>query len=249
MGFLRWFSDDRGGKGEREEPLPPRHEGLPNSDVRGGLCPRCLKQSSFDVLGTIPVTFEGGYAVSSDGSHRKLHRDQVSVLICRHCEQGVVVVEEQYLGEQPEGRGGRPIRHRGIHWWPLPVAVITDDIPEQIGVVYDEAQRALAARCPRAAAVMARRTLEAVAADHGKETGSLFERLNSLSADGKLHPTLVEWTTQIRLIGNVGAHFDPVNDVSIEEATVLLEFTRELLRYLYEYPKRIQRLRNAEGDS
>jgi hypothetical protein len=126
---------------------------------------------------------------------------------------------------------------------------MTDDIPHNIAAVYDEAQRALAARCPRAASVMARRTLEAVAADHGKHTGTLFERLESLRSDGQLHTTLYDWATQVRLVGNVSAHFDPLNEVSIEDATALLALTREILRYLYEYPKQLLRMRGGKDDS
>lgn len=236
-------------EGQRGEPLPPRNEGLPDSDVKSGLCPRCQKQSSFEVLSTVPVTFEGGYAILPDGGREPVSSDQVSILLCRHCQQGVVVVEEQYFGEPEPGRGGRLILHRGIHWWPLPSASRSQDIPPKIAEVYSEAQRALAANCPRAAAVMSRRTLEAVTVELGEASGPLAQRLKTLEAAGKLHQSLADWATEVRLLGNAGAHFDPINSVSKEDAQALINFTRELLRYVFEYPAQVQRLRQERGAS
>lgn len=45
-------------KGRRDEVLPPENEGLPDSHRPSGLCPRCGKQSSFDIAGSLPVTDE-----------------------------------------------------------------------------------------------------------------------------------------------------------------------------------------------
>lgn len=48
---------------------------------------------------------------------------------------------------------------------------------------------------------------------------------------------------QLRLVGNAGAHFDPMTEVSQEDATQLLAFLRELLKYLYELPAALQKRR------
>ena len=53
------FSGIFGGKnrsiGKTGEKLPEKHEGLPDSTLAHGLCPRCQKQSSFEVVGTQAV--------------------------------------------------------------------------------------------------------------------------------------------------------------------------------------------------
>jgi hypothetical protein len=41
----------------------------------------------------------------------------------------------------------------------------------------------------------------------------------------------------------VGAHFDPIETVSKEDAQQLLSFVRELLRFLYELPAELARRR------
>jgi Domain of unknown function (DUF4145) len=64
-----------------------------------------------------------------------------------------------------------------------------------------------------------------------------------MADEGALDRNLAEWAKEIRLVANVGAHFDSVDDVSPEEAENLSRLLRELLRYLYEMPARIGRSR------
>jgi hypothetical protein len=44
--------------GKTGEKLREKHEGLPDSTLPHGLCPRCQKQSSFEVGTPQPLTFE-----------------------------------------------------------------------------------------------------------------------------------------------------------------------------------------------
>lgn len=248
--FGNLFGNSKGSVGKTGEKLPERHEGLPDSSLPHGLCPRCQKQSSFEIAGHVPVTFSPDvYLAERDGSRSPVHIDQVSVLYCRNCRQGVVVVEEQRVAgrswREPEsGKGGGAITWRGIHWWPAGDAHVSADIPASIAQVFEEATRALHADCPRAAAVMARRALEAIASDKGETKGTLAERLASLASRNVLVPTLADWSKEVRLVGNAGAHFDPIDDVSKNDAQALVSFVRELLRYLYELPAELRRRRN-----
>ena len=226
-------------KGSRGEPVPEQNEGLPDSSRPSGLCPRCEKQSSFECIGHLPVTFDGGYLVERNGTQTPTHSDRASVLICRHYKQGITVLEEQWVGENPRREGlksGGTISWRGFHWWPQPHSNLHPAVPEQIRDAFHEAALALGANCPRAASVMARRTLEGIAAERGESTGSLAEKLKQLSEKGVLHPTLSDWSTEVRLVGNSGAHFDPIDKVTIEDARQLIDFIRELARYIYVLP-------------
>jgi len=92
---------------------------------------------------------------------------------------------------------------------------------------------------------MARRTLEAIAIDKGEPSGTLAQKLAQLSAKGLLHPTLADWAKEVRLIGNAGAHFDPFDDVSIDDARQLVEFIRELAKFLYVLPFELAERRQA----
>lgn len=232
-------------RGDRGEPLPEPNEGLPDSYRPAGICPRCGKQSSFEVVGSLPVTFGDSCMVGPVGITEKESLDRVSSLICRHCNQGTIVVEEQWVGDTPvrEQRTGGVVTYRGVHWWPLPQSSVSPDVPAQVGQALAEATMALAANCPRASAVMARRTLEAITVEQGETTGTLAERLGNLADRSVLHPTLAEWAKEIRLIGNVGAHFDPIDTVTRDDAQKLLSFVQELLRHLYELPAELNRKR------
>jgi hypothetical protein len=231
--------------GKMGEKLPEKHEGLPDSTHPYGLCPRCQKQSSFDVVGTQAITFDPEISlVGRGGEASRIHIDQVSVLNCRNCKQGIVVVEEQLVDGRSwreHGTGGGAITWRGIHWWPTASADVSGDVPPDIAGVFEEAVRALHAECPRASAVMARRTLEAITVKKGETSGVLADRLKNLATRGVLQPTLFDWAKEVRLVGNAGAHFDPINNVSKEDAKELVSFVRELLRYLYELPGELAR--------
>jgi hypothetical protein len=234
--------------GKAGEKLPEKNEGLPDSALPHGLCPRCQKQSSFEVRGSQAVTFDPELVlVERSGQHTPTPLDQVSILYCRNCQQGIVVIEEQCIGGQswrePGRSGGGVITWRGIHWWPAADGQVSADVPSQIGEVFREAVRAMHAECPRAAAVMARRALEAITVDKGEATGVLADRLKKLAASGVLQPTLADWAKEVRLVGNVGAHFDPIDNVTKKDAEQLIGFVRELLRYLYELPAELARRR------
>lgn len=232
--------------GERGEMLPVEHDGLPDSTHPQGLCPRCGKQSSFEIRGHLPITKDKTVR-SMDPSREVDPLDRITSLICRNCDHGVAVIEEQWIGDQPvrEGRSSGIVAFRGIHWWPLPNTNISTDIPTDIASVFVEAVMSLTANCPRASAVMARRTLEAIAVDKGETSGSLYNRLNSLATNGVLDATLAEWAKEVRLIGNVGAHFDPMRQVKKEDAQQLIDFIQQLMNYLYVYPAQLARFRSS----
>lgn len=231
--------------GPRGEELPVPNEGLPDSHTLSGLCPRCGKQSSFENIGSLPATFDASFLVQYNGESTPTLIDRVSSLVCRHCHQAVVVIEEEWVGDirKKEQKQGGIISYRGIYWWPLPECSLTADIPEEIRNAFTEANTCLLANCPRASAVMARRALEAIAVEKGETNGNLAERLNALSSKGILHATLSDWSKEVRLIGNKGAHFDPLQSVTKDDAKQLISFIRELLKYLYELPAELARRR------
>jgi len=235
-------------KGKRNEDLPLTHDGLPDSYRPNGLCPRCGKQSSFEINGELPVTFDGGIVYPpKGGTPYRGYSDRVISMICRHCNQGVVVVEEEWIGDHPSRSGivkGGEVSFRGIHWWPLPQSKLSDDIPAEISNIFIEAVQVYYAKAPRATAVMLRLTIEAISAHFGESSGSLAQRLQSLSSKNILQPSLSDWAREVRLLGNQGAHYDPANEVTMEDATQLLNFTQELMKYLFELPAELKRRRN-----
>jgi hypothetical protein len=166
--------------------------------------------------------------------------EQVAVLECMGCRQCTVVVERDVSAP------GSGLRVMGLHWWPAPGAADLDpDVPEPVASAFSEGMRALSANCPRAAAVMFRGMLTAVVRDRGSEvaqqTANLYQQLKVMEQEGTLHPSLVEWAAEIRLVGNAGAHFDELAPVDQAEAAALARLCRHLLTVVYETPARIRR--------
>ena len=50
---------------------------------------------------SLPVTFNpDSYSVGHDGTTTPEHVDQASILYCRNCHQGVVVIKERRIGDR-----------------------------------------------------------------------------------------------------------------------------------------------------
>jgi len=236
--------------------VQPNPETSPDSADPSGPCPRCGRVSNFRVLGSLPVTFEeGSYAFLPDGRQQPVHYEQVSALLCMGCHQATVVVEEEYLDDRPRREGlksGGTVNYRGIHWWPLPAGAGLDPaIPKAIRDCFEEGLHCLAARAPRGAAVMFRRSIEAVIRDKGSaatikklDDVTLAAALREMADEKSLDPTLADWAKELRLGGNAGGHFDPMDDVTPEEAEELSKLLRAVLTYLYEMPAKLKRARN-----
>jgi hypothetical protein len=213
-------------------------DSLPDSADMGGPCPRCGRAAAFQKKGN-PIPLK------PDGS------EQAVVLGCMGCPDAIIVVERRV---QEQGPQGQPAIFRGIHWWPMPGSADLDpDIPANVGSAYSEGMRALSVKAARAAVVMFRGMLAQVVVDKGGPAAqakhSLYEKLEQMNQDGSLHPSLVEWAKEIRLIGNAAAHPDALDPVSDEEAADLARLCRQLLNVIYEVPARIARNRAARGSA
>jgi hypothetical protein len=167
-------------------------------------------------------------------------------------------VEERWVGDHPvkdDKPGGGHVHWRGIFWWPAPGAAdLSDAIPADLQEAFIEGVRSHGAQAPHAAAVMFRRTVEGLIRDKGNEkavkqldNNDLPGALDHMHKGGGLDRSLFEWASEIRALGNTGGHFDPLENVSPEQADELLALVRQLLRYIYEEPARIERLRESRG--
>jgi len=243
-------------RGERGEAVPASNPDIaPDSSDPSGPCPRCGRVSNFTILGSLPVSLGGSYTIGQDGSREREVLDRVSALLCAGCGQATAVVEEKWIGDHParEGIGaGGTTTYRGIHWWPPPTSADIDEaVPIGLREAYAEAMRALSSRAPRAAVVMLRRTVEGLVKERGSAAAqgalkrNLAEGLRTMADEHALDRNLADWATEIRLSGNAGAHFDPIDDVEVAEAEDLARLTRQLLHYVYELPAKLRRSRES----
>lgn len=233
--------------GERGEELPSYNEGYPDTYLPNGLCSRCNKQSSFEIVSKIPISFTGNQVYRNSGDTGKRdYIDQVAILECRSCNQRIVVIEEQYINNTPmrlnQEKGG-VLNFRGFFWWPMNSLKSNEDIPNDISESYNEGVTCLAASCPRAATVMFRRTLEAITLDKGFKERTLNSSLEKMFNEGALPLSFKEWVSELRLVGNVGAHFDPLTKVEIKDAKDMQDFIEELINHVYIIPAQLERRR------
>lgn len=220
---------------ESSPDLPPEESRL------AALCPRCDHRSTFHQLGMMDVTYVNGGAALRGGSNASLQR--VTTYQCRGCGQNTIVVESRTHVSSTEWSG--------VFWWPPPAsAELAVAIPETLRDAFAEGARAMGAQAPHAAAVMFRRTVEGIVRDRGSEKAvkqldsvDLPGALAIMAKEGALDKSLAEWAGEVRGLGNVGGHFDPLEEVSGEQVADLAHLVRQLLRYLYEEPARIARLR------
>ena len=89
---------------------------------------------------------------------------------------------------------------------------------------------------------MCRKTVEAVCGHYGEPQGSLARRLDRLLERGIIDKAMFDWTQELRLSGNRGAHAD-AQSVTKTEANDMLAFARAVLLYAFELPKRLQQAR------
>jgi len=97
---------------------------------------------------------------------------------------------------------------------------------------------------------MFRRSLEAIIREKGSpaavkalEDVNLAKGLRVMADEKALDPSLADWAKELRLAGNAGGHYDPMNDVTPDEAEVASKLLRSILTYLYEMPAKLRRAR------
>lgn len=120
-----------------------------------------------------------------------------------------------------------------------------EGIPTQVVRTFEEAITCRSAECFVAAAIMVRRTLEEVCADRGAAGATLKERLKELRSKNVPPQDLLGAMDELRLLGNDAAHLEAREyaNVSQTEVEVAIEFTKEFLKGLYQYPSLLGRLR------
>jgi hypothetical protein len=207
---------------------------LPTSRDPSGKCPRCGRVASFDrvrndQLNTARVGNTSGpteYAV---------------VLRCQGCQDSIVVVE---VKDAP----GHGTPTHGVMWWPqdhLGDLERVAGVPLDIITSYSEGVRCLAVEAPNAAAAMFRNTIAQIVhsrgSDAAKKKHTLEQAIDQIEEDKTMWEGFGGWAHHVRITGNAGAHGEKFDPVTMEQATDLKDFVREIINFAYEQPARRQR--------
>jgi hypothetical protein len=109
-------------------------------------------------------------------------------------------------------------------------------VPQEIAADYAEAVRCLNIEAFRASVVMFRRSLESAAIEKGGVGRDLLSALQSLVERRILSKANHALATGVRMFGNYGAHpsTDQLSSVSRDDAELVLQVTRQLIKKMFE---------------
>ena len=110
-------------------------------------------------------------------------------------------------------------------------------VPTSIAIAYVEAVRCFRARAYTASAIMCRKALEGLCAEHGFAERSLSASLKAMRDAGQIESRLFEWADALRISGNEAAHGVSVS-VSAQDASDIIDFTNALMEYVFTFRDR-----------
>ena len=125
----------------------------------------------------------------------------------------------------------------------------SDSVPEDVKTTFEEALDCHANGCFVAAAIMVRRTLEEICHERGTKGDKLNARIKDLESKIVLPRELIEAMNELRLLGNDAAHIEAktFRNISREELDVAIEFTKEIIKGLYQYSALLDRMRSLKS--
>jgi uncharacterized protein DUF4145 len=154
-------------------------------------------------------------------------QEVISFLRCPACSDPFLVLQEDY-GELSEPEVLYPA-----------VTRLNPNLPKPILAAYAEADSCFRGKAYTAAAIMCRKTLEGLCAEHGVTKRPLIASLGELRDKGIIDGRLYEWSDTLRVAGNEAAH-DVGVTVSAEDARDLVEFTNAILEYVFTFRDRYE---------
>jgi hypothetical protein len=117
------------------------------------------------------------------------------------------------------------------------------DVPLEIADAAAEAYGCYEVDAYRAAVLLARSVIEATAKNKGIRKGGLLSKIDAMS--DMIRPHVRDGAHQVRLFGNDMAHGDFVQDVTPEDADLVLTLMSEVLDDVYQSPARVKRAQAA----
>lgn len=118
-----------------------------------------------------------------------------------------------------------------------------EDVPTDIASAASEAYACFSINANRAAVLLARTTVEAIAKDKGVSSGNLYSKIEAMAEQSIITDQLKDEAHEIRFLGNDMAHGDLGTPVVESDASDILGFLDTLLDYVYQQPIAIQKRR------
>lgn len=123
-----------------------------------------------------------------------------------------------------------------------------ENIPQKVLDAFEEAVKCHSNSCFIASAIMIRKTLEEICINRGAIGKNLFKKLEDLGSKILIPQELIGGMNELRLLGNDAAHIEAQTfaEIGKEEIEVSLEFTKEILKAVYQYENLLQKLKRLK---
>lgn len=128
-----------------------------------------------------------------------------------------------------------------VDQYPKKVPKLDPAIPTDVASDYIEAVKCFDIGANKASVVMCRRALQTSVIQKGATKDKLNAQIDELFKKGIITEDIMNWSHEIRLTGNIGAHPDQdgLENVTPQDAEELIKFVEEYLNYVYIMPAKV----------
>lgn len=128
-----------------------------------------------------------------------------------------------------------------VDQYPKKVPKLDPAIPTDVASDYIEAVKCFDVGANKASAVMCRRALQTSVIQKGATEDKLNDQIDELFKKGVITEDIMNWSHEIRLTGNLGAHPDKdgLQHITPQDADDLIKFMEEYLNYVYIMPAKV----------
>lgn len=182
-------------------------------------CPNC---NSIVETGII---FEYAYNVTYTD---ELQNNGTALILskCLNCDSPFLTEEEFQNIEEFSWTNNK------VQLYPITDNIALKNAPDIVTNPYKEAQKCYRAQAYEACVIMCRKGIEAICTDKGEVKGNLADKLKKLKEKSVLEETIYNWSNELRLIGNDGAHSHE-KIIDQQDAKDSIDFFDALITYLY----------------
>ena len=182
-------------------------------------CTRCEKQTTAYETGLVAKESYIGF------KNVTMPARQTILACCEGCKEPSLFIREENAWDSSEWDDL-------VRVWPNPVRPLSEAIPVALRTEQAEARKCFDAKAYTATVVMVRRTLEGICDHQGIKEKVLQKSLLKLKENDLIDRRLFEWASELRVLGNEGAHYTG-RLVSREDAADAVDFSEAMLDYMY----------------
>lgn len=179
----------------------------------------------------------GEYSIpGGDPDANEWWNTRYATMRCEYCKQPTIMRETRRDDDSMIWVEGR------TQLYPNEARGQSAAIPESIRSAMAEAHLCIRAHAPTAAALMVRRSLEALAVDRAVTTRNLAASIHELRDGGHIDQRLFDWADALRLAGNSAAH-DVDRSADPIDVRDMIHLAEAILDYVYVIQARYEQFR------